>query len=357
MLDLSGDVGYEITAEKVNNYLKRNKGDIRIKINSPGGSVFEGFEIFNSLKKHPGSVTVEVGALAASAASYIMLAADRIEVNENSTVMIHRAWNLAIGNAVDMRQTADILDGIDNIIAKEYEKRTGVDKAEILEEMTADKWMIGAEQIIDANFADEITETTAEDQPEAKENLVAMVYGVKEKLRADAARDNQIAAKVEKVAEIMQNANTTAETNVVDDGNKLEEEDSDMKLSEFLEKNPEERAEYESSIKAAGDKAAAEEIKAAVEAERNRILEIVDISDSKITDAARETIDGGGDAKDYAYNERMQNRAAGSTAPAAVSAPQEPSDSAVDTAEIKAKKEAEAFSAAAKDFLKRQGVK
>jgi ATP-dependent protease ClpP protease subunit len=98
---LSGDVGYEITAASIREQLDMNSSaTVRLKINSPGGHVFEAFEIYNLIKEYKGTVIAEITGMAASAASYIALGADKLQVHKNSTLMLHRAWNIAIGNSV-----------------------------------------------------------------------------------------------------------------------------------------------------------------------------------------------------------------------------------------------------------------
>src|SRR5215217_6837955 len=86
---------------------------ITVRINSPGGDVFDGLAIFNTLKAHPAEVHTVVDGLAASAASIIMLAGDTVSMNDASLAMIHSAWALGIGNAADMRELASTLDKID----------------------------------------------------------------------------------------------------------------------------------------------------------------------------------------------------------------------------------------------------
>lgn len=131
---------------------------VTVRINSPGGDVVEAQGIYNALRRHSadgGKVTVEIDALAASAASYVAMAGDVVRIAENAMFMVHKAWTLAIGNADQIRQTADVLDKFDGILAATYSARTGLDVAEILALLEAETWM-GAEESLQRKFADEI---------------------------------------------------------------------------------------------------------------------------------------------------------------------------------------------------------
>jgi ATP-dependent Clp endopeptidase proteolytic subunit ClpP len=131
-----------------------NTQKINLHINSPGGSVFDGIAIYNSLIQHPASITAYVDGWAASIASVIMCAADEIQIGEAAQVMIHQPWSLVMGPAADMRAEADVLDKIEQAIIGVYAARTGGDVAEIAAQMAAETWFLGQEAV-DAGFADE----------------------------------------------------------------------------------------------------------------------------------------------------------------------------------------------------------
>src|SRR6266536_1902400 len=101
---------------------------IDVRINSPGGDVWDGLAIYNSLRNHPAEITTYVDGLAASAASIIVQAGDHRVAAKASEVMIHEAWGLVVGNAADMRDTADRLDQASGVIAGVY-AYAGRDKA------------------------------------------------------------------------------------------------------------------------------------------------------------------------------------------------------------------------------------
>lgn len=122
--------------------LKGIAGDIEMHINSPGGDVFDGIAIFNQLKQRTGSVHVIVDGLAASAASFIAQAASpgKLEMAPHSQMMIHNGFSMAIGDAADLRQTADLLDQITTEIASIYAERSGRPVDYWLGKMAAETW-------------------------------------------------------------------------------------------------------------------------------------------------------------------------------------------------------------------------
>ena len=134
---------------------KADGEDVELRINSPGGSVFDGQAMYTALASYKGNVTAKIDSLAASAASFVMLAANRIEIAENAMVMIHRAWGLAWGHTKEMRDTADLLEKIDGVMVKQYVARTTQDEQQSTEWMDAETWM-DAQEAVDRGFADAI---------------------------------------------------------------------------------------------------------------------------------------------------------------------------------------------------------
>lgn len=128
-----------------------------IRINSNGGSVFDGVAIYNALKRHPATKNVYVDGIAASIASVIAMAGDSITMGEGSFLMIHKASGLAVGNANEMRELADILEGIDAQLIDIYSNRTGLDSELINKMMDEETWMNSSEAI-EKKFADSVGE-------------------------------------------------------------------------------------------------------------------------------------------------------------------------------------------------------
>ncbi|PZT70191.1 peptidase S14 [Streptomyces sp. SW4] len=127
---------------------------MRVRINSPGGSVFEGIAIANALRAHPASVTVQVDSVAASIASVIAMAGDRIEMAPNSMMMIHDASGMAWGNAADMEEMAELLDLISDNIADAYAARAGGTREQWRARMRAETWYL-PEDAVANGLADE----------------------------------------------------------------------------------------------------------------------------------------------------------------------------------------------------------
>lgn len=128
---------------------------IDLRLNTPGGSVFDGNAIFNALQRHPAEVNVYVDGLAASMGSVIALAGRSVRMAENAMIMIHNPWTLAIGDADQLRDTADVLDKLRGGIAQTYVAKTGMDIEAVHEAMDAETWFT-AEEALNAGLADEI---------------------------------------------------------------------------------------------------------------------------------------------------------------------------------------------------------
>ena len=120
---------------------KVTSNDITVRINSGGGSVFAGFAMYNSLKQHKANVTVRIDGLAASAASIIAMAGDKIIMPTGSLMMIHNSWTLASGNAEGLRDVAEVLSKVDESMLNVYKAKTGLDEATIKDLMDKESWM------------------------------------------------------------------------------------------------------------------------------------------------------------------------------------------------------------------------
>lgn len=134
--------------------------NITLRLNSPGGSVYDGIAMMNALHAHPARVTAVVEGLAASAASFIAMAGERVEMWRNAEMMIHEAWGLCLGDAVDMHAMGDRLDAIGNNIASIYARRAGGETSDWREVMLAETWF-SAQEAVDAGLADVVREPAA----------------------------------------------------------------------------------------------------------------------------------------------------------------------------------------------------
>ena len=130
---------------------------IDLRLNSPGGSVFDAVAIYNALKRHAGEITVWVDGIAASAASYIAMAGDTIVMPENAFLMIHDPSGLVMGTAEDMRATADALDKVKGSLIQGYAAKSGAADEEIAALMAAETWL-DAKDALDLGLIDRLAE-------------------------------------------------------------------------------------------------------------------------------------------------------------------------------------------------------
>lgn len=146
--------GEGVTAKRIAGALRSiGQKPVTVNVNSPGGDMFEGLAIYNLLVEHPAEVTVRVMGLAASAASIIVMAGDKIEMGLGSMLMIHNSWGMVVGNQNDMRDAAETFAEFDAAMADIYAARTGQKASEIAAMMDAETFM-RAEKAIELGFAD-----------------------------------------------------------------------------------------------------------------------------------------------------------------------------------------------------------
>lgn len=150
--------GEGVTAGKVKADLDKlgDVSDINVRINSPGGNVWDGIAIFNLLKQHKAQVHVQIDGIAASAASLIAMAGDLITMGEGSMMMIHNPWTLAIGDAAALQKAAGMLEKVEGQFADIYSKRSGAKTDEVGALMDDETWFTAAEAVKNG-FADEQT--------------------------------------------------------------------------------------------------------------------------------------------------------------------------------------------------------
>ena len=150
-----GMFGGGISATNVIDQIKA-LGDrkLNVRINSPGGSVFEGVAIYNALARHPGEVTTYVDGIAASIASVIAMAGRKILIAENAMMMIHDPSTLVWGGSAELRKQADVLDQIKETLITTYATRTGMEREKISALMSAETWFT-AQEAVALKLADE----------------------------------------------------------------------------------------------------------------------------------------------------------------------------------------------------------
>ena len=161
---LYDEIGYwGVTAEQFREELQGvSARTIHLRINSPGGSVFEALAMFNSLREHPARVIAHVDGLAASAATVVALGGDELRMASNAFFMIHDPWLLTIGNAEQLRKDADLLDKIGGSIVDTYQAKTKASAEEVKAWMEAETWF-NAEEAQEAGFADSVEHQEEDD--------------------------------------------------------------------------------------------------------------------------------------------------------------------------------------------------
>ena len=133
---------------------------INLRINSPGGSVFAARAIEQALRDHPARIVAHIDGLAASAATFVAMAADEVVMGKGALFMVHKAWTMAFGNADDLMDTAALLDKIDGTLVQTYADRTKKPAEQVSAWMAAETWFT-AQEAVDAGFADRIAEDDA----------------------------------------------------------------------------------------------------------------------------------------------------------------------------------------------------
>lgn len=154
-IDSDDTWGDEVTPRAFREELNAGDGNITVWINSPGGSVFAASEIYTMLCDYKGKVTVKIDALAASVASVIAMAGDRVLMSPTSMYMIHDPMTMAMGNAQDMEKVIETLNAVKEAILNAYVRKTGLSRAKVAKLMSDETWM-DARKAVELGFADEI---------------------------------------------------------------------------------------------------------------------------------------------------------------------------------------------------------
>ena len=155
-------IGYDywtgdgVTAKRIASALRNmGPGPVTVNVNSPGGDMFEGLAIYNLLREHDGEVTVRVLGIAASAASIIAMAGDKVQIARAGFFMIHNSWVMAVGNRNDLIETAAWLKPFDDAMASIYAAKTGQEIKAMAKLMDSETWIAG-EAAVESAFADDL---------------------------------------------------------------------------------------------------------------------------------------------------------------------------------------------------------
>ena len=201
-------VGMPATSPKKINSLIQNakKGEkLDVFISSSGGSVFAGSEIFTELKSYKGEVEVNIVGIAASAASVIAMAGDKILMSPTGTIMIHNASSIGYGDHTALTKTAEVLKVIDESIANAYEMKTGRNHSELLELMGNETWLSLAKakelNFVDGGMFDE--ETTFINNSTVNDGTIPQA--VLEKMRNSMMKEGVLVEPEDEIHEIPEN--------------------------------------------------------------------------------------------------------------------------------------------------------
>lgn len=154
---LYDEIGYwGITAGAFKTELDAIKANvINLRVNSPGGDVFDGLAMYNALREHPAKIITHIDGVAASIASVIALAGDEVQMAENAYLMIHNPWALVIGTATDLRKEADLLEKITGSLQMAYQAKSGMSAEDLQALMDEETWFTASEAK-EAGFADTV---------------------------------------------------------------------------------------------------------------------------------------------------------------------------------------------------------
>lgn len=185
IFDNIGSSYWEINANDIEEELKNaNNKPLNIHINSNGGEVFEGFTIYNLIKGYSGQTTVYVDGLAASIASVIALAGDKVIMNKASMFMIHNASGGCYGNAEEMKKVVEALEKINSVIKDIYVAKTGLSIEKLTELMDNETFMTPSE-CLEYGFCDEVIdeEPTSQSQKITTESMENLRNTIEKKIK------------------------------------------------------------------------------------------------------------------------------------------------------------------------------
>ena len=179
--------------------------ELTVHINSPGGDIFDGLAIYQALKNHKATVTIMIDGLAASIASVIAMAGDKVVMAPKATMMIHDGWSVGVGNAAELRKMADVLDKESEIIASVYADRSA-QPVDFWRDRMRDETWYNAEEALAAGLVDEIE---GQEKPKQDEAFDLSVF-------AHAGRDSAPEPVLKPVAEVTPEVVPVAKEGTID---------------------------------------------------------------------------------------------------------------------------------------------
>ena len=192
-----------VTPKQFREELYAEDGDVTIWINSPGGNVFAAAEIYTMIRDYPGTVTVKIDAIAASAASVVAMAGDRVLVSPVGMIMIHDPMTIAMGNSRAMEKAITTLNEVKESILNAYVAKTGLSRNKVAKLMTDETWL-NAKKAVELGFADEImfADKKTETEPDPVEEESGDSDGDDDTPKEE--RDGEIHLKTRAMAEALE---------------------------------------------------------------------------------------------------------------------------------------------------------
>lgn len=258
IIAISGEIGWDVWPDRIREQIEAAEGeDIEFQISSPGGYIYDGLEIFNLIRGYEGKTTTVAVGMAASMASYLLMAGDEKKAYSNAIFMIHNARAFTGGDQIEHRKLANILEGMSNLLGQEYVKKTGKEKSEISEMMNAETYLFGNE-ILDNGFVDEIIDIEDETaRDELITDAMAKVESCIQKVKSKPEKIEKIAA-VLKIEEPKKTQTPAQPDTSAKAQNQKPKNEVNMTLDEFLAQNPEAKVLYDERLKVAKETARAE---------------------------------------------------------------------------------------------------
>lgn len=193
-----GDYWFEdsVSAKSFSDQLKNLPSTItqlNVRVNSPGGDVFDGVTIYNRLKQHKANITVYVDGMAASIASIIALAGDEVIMGEGAQFMVHKPMTGGWGNSIELMDIIDRLDDIEEQMLSIYQRRTGMDRSELKSMLAKETWL-DADEAIEFGFATRKAEGTEQMRVAAcdlsKTPWIKKASAIKMKTKSDLVKED-----------------------------------------------------------------------------------------------------------------------------------------------------------------------
>ncbi len=195
--------GGGISAKTFRQQIKATKAKVmNLRVNSPGGNVFEAGAMMAALDEWPGRIEVDIDGVAASAASYLIMAADVIRVASNGLMMVHDPFAVAGGGSADMRRMADLLDTVRGQILDAYERKSKAGREQLSAWMQQETWFTGPEAVA-AGLADEATGAVRVAALAEHAQILAKLYKHTPELPQDHEAWEQTAKRREIAAQLM----------------------------------------------------------------------------------------------------------------------------------------------------------